>query len=138
MIKIISYLGITSAWLSILAMLYLFFYFHKNNKNYYKVINAYLSSNHSFGAAYNFHSLMGYFGSFGMSYYFHCLKHKKKPLFMHNTNDSIYLFFEKIDPKISGWIDTYYKITTLAFSCLFFSYIMSLLKYVAMNYILNK
>ncbi|CAE1151438.1 conserved protein of unknown function [Serratia sp. Tan611] len=119
-------------------MVYLFFYFCKIKGNYYTIINEYLSKNFSFGAAYHFHSLMGFFGSFGMSYYFHCLKHKRKPLFMHDENDAIYSFLEEINPKISAWIDTYYRITALAFSFILLSYFMAIIKYIFLNFILNK
>lgn len=137
MITVISYLGIASAWISIISMLYLFFYFCKIKNNYYATINTYLSKKYSFGAAYHFHSQMGYFGSFGMSYYFHCLKNKRKPLFMHEESDSIYNFLDEIGPKTSAWIDTYYRITVLAFSCIVFSYFMTILKYLLLNFILN-
>ena len=137
MITIISYIGVASAWLAIILLIYLFFYFHKNKKNYYEIIESYLAKNHSFGAAYHFHSLIGYFGSFGIAYYFHCLKHKKKPLFSQLVNDLNYDFFNQANEKISSWVDVYYKITLLAFSCVLFSYITAFFKYIYLTYLLS-
>lgn len=136
MTKLLSYIGVGSVWIGFISLLVLFFYFGVNKKNYEKIIELYYEKGFLFYVPYHFHSLIGFWGSFTLVYYFSCLKKKKKPLFMFYENKKVYEFFEAVPEGISSWMSTYYKITIFTVFCIFITFVMACVKYVYSTFVI--
>ncbi len=134
MSALFSYLGLAAVWVSILSFIFLFFYFGKNKKNYNKIIEIYHNNSLAFYIPYHFHSLMGFFGSFTLVYYFLCLLKKKKPVFMWYENKKVYNFFDDIPKDLYSWMYLYYRITLVCMFFCGFILLMILAKFITENY----
>lgn len=77
MAQTLSYISIACAWIDILSLIFLFYYFGINKWRYEKIIETYYKSGFELYVPYYFHSLVGFFGSFMLVYYFLCLKKKR-------------------------------------------------------------
>lgn len=134
MAKLFSYVSIGSIWLSFASLIFLFFYFGVNKKKYEKIIDLYHEKGFSLYVPYHFHSLVGFFGSFTLVYYFLCLKKKKKPMLMFYKNPNVYTVFDDIPESLSGWMKAYYRVTLFALFCLLFALMMGLMKYIDLKF----
>jgi len=129
-----SYLGLAAVWVGFVFFAFLFFYFGANKKKYNRLIELYHEHGLSFYAPYHFHSLVGFFGSFTLVYYFLCLLKKKAPLFMWNDNKNVYSFFDRIPSDLYNWMHWYYRITVLCICSYAFVFFMVLAKFVAEHF----
>lgn len=125
-----SYMGIGGTWTGFLSLIVLFLFFAKNKKKYERIIELYHEKGFLFYVPYHFPSLMGFFGSFALVYYFSCIKKKKKPLFMLYNNNEVYNFFDDVPIYLHKWMSIYYKITLFCISCIIFILIMAGMKYI--------
>ena len=133
MSNLFSYLGIAGIWVGFLSLTLLFFYYCVNRKRYEKIIRIYYDKGFLFPVPYHFHSLMGFFGSFTLVYYFTCIKRKKKPLLMFYKNREVYDFFDTVPDNLSKWMKVYYRITLFTLACIAFTFLMVLMKYISLN-----
>lgn len=113
---------------------FLFFYFGANKKKYNRLIELYHEHGLSFYVPYHFHSLVGFFGSFTLVYYFVCLLKKKAPLFMWNDNKNVYNFFDRIPSDLYSWMHWYYKITLLCMCSCALVFLMVLAKFLTEHF----
>ena len=125
-----SYLGIAAVWVGFLSLAALFFCYRTNKEKYEKIIKLHYEKGFSFYGPYHFHSLMGFFGSFTIIYYFICIKNKKKPLLMPCENNEIYKFFDDIPANQFGWMTHYYRGTLFILLCIAFMLLMAAMKYI--------
>lgn len=137
MSTLFSYLGLAAVWVSILSFIFLFFYFGLKKKNYNRIIELYYKEGFVFYIPYHFHSLMGFFGSFTLVYYFLCLLKKKKPLIMWCDNKKIYSFFDDIPKDLYDWMHLYYRITLICILSCVFILLMTLAKFINENYFVS-
>ena len=133
MIDLFSYMGIAAIWIGFLSLVFLFFYYGKNRDKYEKVINIYYEKGYLFPGPYHFHSLMGFFGSFFLIYYFVWIKRKKQPLFIFYKNNEVYNFFDAVPDALYGWMKIYYRVTLFTLICIAFTFLMALIKYIYLN-----
>ncbi|PNS12204.1 hypothetical protein COO59_06750 [Mixta theicola] len=132
--NLFSYLGIAAVWAGFLSLIFLFFYYCANKAKYEVIVKLYYEKGFSFHTPYHFHSLMGFFGSFTLIYYFVSIKKKKKPLLMFDKNSEVYNFFDAVPDRLSGWMINYYRVTLFMVVCIIFIFVMTLMKYVYSNY----
>lgn len=134
MLIIISYIGITFAVIGSLLVVVLFVLFGVNKRKYNQLIDKYHFKGLPLYSPYNFYALVGFFGSFGMVYYFYRLKEKKEPLFMYYNGKDVYDFFDDIPDELSGWLSVYYKTILLSILCMLMIVVMAFIKYIYISF----
>lgn len=125
---IISVIAISCALIPFIITLLLFAYFGYHKKDYDALLAAHHQKGFILNAPYNFYSWMGFFGSFGMAYYFSRLKSNKKIVFAPENSNSISNFLSELNPADTHWLDIYYKLSFIALSLYLFFIFLSLIK----------
>lgn len=126
--NILSYTALGCAIVPFLITTLQFIIFSINHRKYNTLLSMYYNSNLELPPLYKFYGAMGFFGSFGMSYFFSRLKKGKKIIFQPKEQLTIYKFLGDIDINLTKWLDIYYflSIAALFFYAIFVA--MSLIK----------
>lgn len=107
-----------------------FVIFSINNKKYNTLLSIYHDSKFELPPLYKFYGSMGFFGSFGMSYFFSRLRKGKKIIFQPKERIAVSEFLRGIDISFTKWIDNYYYLSISALFLYAVFVVMSLIKMV--------
>lgn len=104
-----------------------------NKRKYNTLLSQYLDSAFELPPLYRFYGSMGFFGSFGMSYFFSRLKKGQKIIFQPKEQAAISTFLNAIDANVTKWLDTYYYLSIFSLLLYAVFVVMSLIKIVTMQ-----
>ncbi|WP_029686588.1 hypothetical protein [Tatumella saanichensis] len=110
-----------------------FVIFSINKEKYNVLLSIYHDSKFELPPLYKFYGAMGFFGSFGMSYFFSRLRNGKKIIFQPKEKVAVSEFLRSLDISITKWIDNYYYLSVLALFLYAIFIVMSLIKMVMMQ-----
>ncbi|MGE9549702.1 hypothetical protein ACQPT2_00460 [Erwinia amylovora] len=110
-----------------------FVIFSINKQKYNILLSIYQDSKFELPPLYKFYGSLGFFGSFGMSYFFSRLRSGKKVIFQPKEQIAISEFLKSLDISITKWVDNYYYLSISALSLYAIFIVMSLVKMVTMQ-----
>ncbi|CAH6260167.1 hypothetical protein [Pantoea agglomerans] len=93
-----------------------FFVYAAKRKDYYKLISSY-SNKYKFPAPCSFYHSVGFFGAFPVIRFFIKLSQRKK-IFLMDSNDPAYSFFDDKNIKIHSWMRFFSGLWFAATACL--------------------
>lgn len=128
--NILSYIALGCAIVPFFITVLQFIIFSMNDKKYNTLLSMYQDSKFELPPLYKFYGSMGFFGSFGMSYFFSRLKKGKGIIFQPKEKITISRFLRGIDLNLIKWLDTYYYLSISALFLYATFVVMSLLKMV--------
>ncbi len=126
----IYYTGLVFAIVPFFILVIQFFIFSINNKKYSTLLSMYHSNEFQLPPLYQFYGSMGFFGSFGMAYFFSRIKKGKKIIFQPKEHLDISNFLRRVDVNLTKWIDTYYCMSIAAMILYMIFVVMVLIKMV--------
>lgn len=129
----LSYIALGCAIIPFFITVSQFIIFFVNNKKYNTLLYMFHEREFELPPLYKFYEAMGFFGSFGMAYFFSRLKKKKKIIFQPKEHNAISNFLVGIDFNLTRWIDIYYHISLSALFLYTIFVVMSLIKIAAMQ-----
>jgi len=107
-----------------------FVIFSINKEKYNILLSIYQDSKFELPPLYKFYGSMGFFGSFGMSYFFSRLRSGKKIIFQPKEHIAVSEFLKGLDISVTKWLDNYYHLSISALSLYAIFVVMSLVKMV--------
>ncbi|MCT2386664.1 hypothetical protein [Erwinia pyrifoliae] len=128
--SIIYYTGLAFAIVPFFILVIQFIIFSINTKKYNTLLSMYHSKEFKLPPLYQFYGSMGFFGSFGMAYFFSRIKKGKKIIFQPKEHLDISNFLRRIDMNLTKWIDTYYCMSIAAMILYMVFVVMTLIKMV--------
>ncbi|MCX8958050.1 hypothetical protein EHW66_02280 [Erwinia psidii] len=121
-------MAIACAWTGFIILIFCFFYFSFNKKQYDKILNNYIERNLPLPAPYSLFFHAGFFGSFGVSYFLCRIRKRKRILFMPTTYISAYDFANSIEYNEIKWLERYYKLSILLSVIYLFFVLMAIIQ----------
>ncbi|MFC0139053.1 hypothetical protein ACFFJN_02360 [Erwinia mallotivora] len=128
--NILFYIAMGCAIIPFFITVLQFVIFSVNNKKYKTLLSIYHHSEFELPALYKFYGSVGFFGSFGMSYFFSRLRKGKKIIFQPKEKIAVSEFLRNIDSSLTKWIDGYYYLSVSALFLYAVFVVMSLIKIV--------
>lgn len=126
--NIIYYTGLAFAIVPFFILVIQFILFSINNRKYNTLLSMYHGNEFELPPLYKFYGSMGFFGSFGMAYFFSRIKKGKKIIFPPKEHLDISNFLRRVDVNLTKWIDTYYYMSIAAMILYIIFVVMSLIK----------
>lgn len=134
MTTLLSYIAVGCAIIPFFITATQFIIYSINKGKYDTLLSLYFDNDFDLPPLYKFYGSMGFFGSFGMSYFFSRLKKGKKIIFQPKEQIAISMFLKGIDEKITKWLDIYYFLSLFALFMYSIFVVMSLIKVVIMHF----
>ena len=111
--KYVSYTGLFFAGIIAFCLIFSFIFFGIHKKKYEILLSDYRSTGIPLPGAYNFHSMMGFWGAFPMVYFFRCLTIGKKPLGCFGGKVYSGDYFTTLPPEQKRWLNIYYYVNII-------------------------
>lgn len=112
--KSLAIMAIACAWTGFIIIIFCFFPSY-SIKKYDRILSNYIKRNPLLPAPYSLFFHAGFFGSFGVSYFFCRIIEKKRVAFMSTTSINIYDFENTIESDVVQWFKKYYKLSKILF-----------------------
>lgn len=128
--NILLYIAMGCAIVPFFITVLQFVIFSINKEKYKILLSIYQDSKFELPPLYKFYGSLGFFGSFGMSYFFSRLRSGKKVIFQPKEQIAISEFLKNLDISITKWVDNYYYLSISALSLYAIFIVMSLIKMV--------